>query len=170
MNLGACWRENEVSELLKQGHWPHACSAELRAHVAGCRSCRDLVLVTASFQKARAEAASAAPIQSPGLLWWRAQLRRRNTAIERVGRPLLGAQIFALAITLMAGVATLAWQVRQGFRPMAWLAELPRAIHLQALLTALLPRLGGRLWLLVPVLGALALVGSLAAFVASEKQ
>ena len=77
MILGSCVREKEVSELLRQGHWPHACTAELHAHVDGCRACRDLVLVAASFQKARAQAAGAAPLQSPGLLWWRAQLRRR---------------------------------------------------------------------------------------------
>jgi len=97
-------------------------------------------------------------------------LRRRNTAIERVARPLLGAQIFALVITLMAGAAILAWQFRQGFHLTAWLAEFPRTIHLQTLLSDLLPRLGGGLWLLVPALGALALLGTLAAFVASEKQ
>jgi hypothetical protein len=170
MNLGSCSREKEVSELLKQGHWPHACSADLRAHVDGCRVCQDLVLVTASFQKARAEAASAAPLQSPGLLWWRAQLRRRNTAIERVARPLLGAQIFALAVTLMAGAAFLAWQVRRGFSSAAWLAELPRVLHLEALLSATLPRFDGSLWLLVPVLATLALLGGVAVYLASEKQ
>jgi hypothetical protein len=170
MNLGSCSREKEVSELLKQGHWPHACPDELRVHVAGCSACGDVVRITTTFQAARTQAASAAPLQSPGLLWWRAQLRRRNTAIERVARPLLGAQIFALAVTLATGAAFLAWQVRQGFSLMAWLAELPRAIHLEALLSATLPRFDGSLWLLVPILATLALLGGVAVYLASEKQ
>jgi hypothetical protein len=170
MNLGSCSREKEVSELLKQGHWPHACSADLRAHVDGCVACGDLMRLTTAFHAARTQAASAAPLHSPGLLWWRAQLRRRNTAIERVARPLLGAQIFALAVTLMAGAAFLAWQLRRGFSLVAWLAELPRAIHLEALLSATLPRFDGSLWLLVPVLATLALLGGVAVYLASEKQ
>jgi len=100
MTLRPCSREKEVAELLERGGWPQACAPDLRAHVSGCRSCGDLVLVTETFQRARAGAAGAARLASPEAIWWRAQLRRRNAAVERVGKPILGAQIFALAINL----------------------------------------------------------------------
>src|ERR1035438_4613488 len=87
MMLRRCPREKEVKELVERGHWPQACAPELRAHVNDCRSCGELVLVTSAFQKARIEAAGAAKLGSPGVLWWRAQLRRRNEAVERIGRP-----------------------------------------------------------------------------------
>ena len=49
MRLSACSREKEVKELLELGQWPQACGAELQAHVDGCRSCREMVLVTTAF-------------------------------------------------------------------------------------------------------------------------
>jgi hypothetical protein len=170
MTLGACSREKELSELLKQGHWPQACAEELRAHVASCRACREMVLVTTTFQAARTEAASAAQLQSPGLLWWRAQLRRRNADLERIAKPLLGAQIFALAVALLGGAGFVAFQAQRGFSWIAWLQELPRSLHLESLLPAALPRLDGGFWLLVPVLATLALLGGVAVYMASEKQ
>ena len=94
MTLSGCPREREVLDLLARGHWPQACSTDLRAHVDDCRSCAEQILLTEAFQHARAEASSAANLTSPAVLWWRAQLRRRNEAVERVGRPILGAQIF----------------------------------------------------------------------------
>jgi len=83
MTLGVCSREKEVLELLKKGQWAQACPDDLHVHVAGCRACGDLVLVTEVFQNDRAKMASLAPIPSSGPLWWRAQLRRRNSAFAR---------------------------------------------------------------------------------------
>jgi len=59
MMLRACPRDKEVKELVERGQWPVAAATapELRAHVDGCRSCGDLVLVAMAFQNARAEAA-----------------------------------------------------------------------------------------------------------------
>jgi hypothetical protein len=75
----------------------------------GCERCAQEVLVTKHFQLARAEAVESAPTQPSSLLWWRAQARRRNTALERAGRPLAAAQIFALAIVASVIVAVIAW-------------------------------------------------------------
>jgi len=68
MKLNGCAYEKEVTQVLQRGGWPAACPDELRAHLAGCRSCADLVLVTASFQQERQAAVSAARISSPGAL------------------------------------------------------------------------------------------------------
>ena len=72
MMFGPCSREKEITEALKNRHWPEACDAEPRAHVNACRSCSEFVLVTHSFQRSRVESAREAGLASPGLLWWRA--------------------------------------------------------------------------------------------------
>ena len=98
MTLRACSREKDVAEMQACGHWPQACPDELRDHVSACRSCSNLVLVSSAFQSARANSAAKPNLPPPGAIWWRAQLRRRNAAVERVSRPILGAQIFALSV------------------------------------------------------------------------
>jgi hypothetical protein len=164
-----CAREKEVVGMVRRGQWPQACPTELRAHVAACRSCGELVLVTQAFQSARMQTALPR-LESAGALWWRAQLRRRSEAIERIGRPILGAQIFALAVALVLGVGLIGWALRQGFSLAAWIAELPRALHLDALLPASFPTLEGNLWLLVPLLATIALVSGVIVYLTTEKQ
>jgi len=170
MTLGACSREKEIALLLKNGQWPQACPPELQSHVAACRVCGDLVLVTGSLLRARALAASVAPLPPPGILWWRAQLRRRNANIERISRPVLGAQIFALAVTLLAAAGFVIVDAPRGSVWWTWLEELPHALRLEALLPATLLHPTGGLWLLVPALATLALLGSVAVYMGSEKQ
>jgi hypothetical protein len=138
--------------------------------VDACRACSDLVLVTATFQSARAQSAAMARLESPGALWWRAQLRRRNAAIESISRPILGAQIFALAVALVVAIGALAWQAKQGFHLISWFAQLPKALNFDALLPAAWPHLDSGVWLLVPVLATVALLGGVVVYLASERQ
>ena len=104
MTFRTCSWEHEVSQALKDGHWPEGCAQELREHVATCANCGDLVLVTQTFQQARSESEREAPDGAPGLLWWRAQLRRRNTAAERVSRPITIAESLTLVVYLLVAV------------------------------------------------------------------
>jgi len=164
-----CAREKEVEELVNRGQWPQACAEELRAHVEGCRACSDLALVAQAFQAAHASAIATPTLPSAGALWWRAQLRRRNAAIERIGRPILGAQIFAFAMVLLVAAGALAGQMRRGFDLSAWIEALPRALHLEALWPTSLSAFDGSFWYLVPVLATLALVGGVVVYFASEK-
>jgi hypothetical protein len=176
MMLLTCPREKEVKELVERGQWPQACAPELREHVDGCRSCAELALVTRAFQSARAEAAGAANPGSPGVLWWRAQLRRRNAALERIGRPILGAQIFALAVNLLLAVAFVVWQARHGLAWLTWLEQLPQTAALR--LDSLWPSdlFGSGLssvltpMVMIPALATLALLGGVVVYLASEKQ
>lgn len=177
--LRPCPRESEVRQLLERGQWQaaDATAPELRAHVAGCRSCGELVLVTQAFQQARAAAIAQARPASAGVLWWRAQLRRRNAAVERIGRPLLGAQIFAVAVNLALVVGFLVWQARNGADWLAWLQQLPQSVSFHFDTQWL-----GSLWstdaassglgtlLLISALAVLALVGGVVVYLASEKQ
>lgn len=167
MNLGGCGREKEVSELLARGYWPDACNSELRAHVASCRACQDLILVKQAFRADRQVVASAAKLESPGVLWWRAQLRRRNAAIERISRPILGAQIFAVAVSLVAAIVYMASQARRGF---GWLGQLPRALHLEVLLPDALQKYPGETWLVLSAIAMLALMSGVIVYKTSEKR
>ena len=135
MSPFTCTREREVTELLHQGYWPGACPAELRTHVETCRSCSDLVLVTQALQASRRQTLDLPRLESSGALWWRAQLRRRNAAIETVARPILGAQIFALMLLIVVAVGGLVWK---GSLVTTWLEDLPRALHLDALVPSAL--------------------------------
>lgn len=174
MRLSACPREREVKDLLHRGQWPVAAetSSELRAHVQGCRSCNELVLVTTAFQQARTEAAGSARIGSAGALWWRAQLRRRNEAVERIGKPILGAQIFALAVFLLLAVGFTAWQARYGLAWLTRLEKLPQtaALHLDTLWSFAFSGPGWVALVLIPAAATLVLLGGAVVYLASEKQ
>ena len=170
MTLFGCAREKEVAALVRLGQWPQACPAELRAHVSLCRVCEEVALVSGAFQRARAEAGSAARLEAAGPLWWRAQLRRRNAAIERIRKPILGAEIFALTITLLVAVGFLASQAGKVYGWLSWFEDLPRTLHFEALWPSMPTSVDGNLWLVVPVLALLALLSGVVVYFASEKQ
>ncbi|MGC1460961.1 MAG: hypothetical protein WA802_02090 [Terracidiphilus sp.] len=179
MRLRSCPREKEVKELVERGQWPVAAATDpdLRAHVSGCRFCSELALVSMAFQKARAEAAEVAKLGPPGVLWWRAQQRQRNAALERIGRPILGAQIFALAVNLLVAVDFVAWQARHG---LAWLTRVEQlshtaAFHLDSQWVYSLwnAAVSGSTWnwmILLPAAATLALLGGAAVYLAFEKR
>lgn len=159
MNFYLCSREKELEATLRQGYWPHACDPGLRTHVQGCRDCQDLVLVAQVLQEAKSHSEEAVPLHSPGLLWWRAQLRRRNEAIQRVTEPLT----FTAKIGLVGMLAALCVGVWQWNRFADWrnffqglsgssvshLAEFWRTLS------------GGSVWMAIVVLAGL---GTLALF------
>jgi hypothetical protein len=106
--MTACSHLPELRQSLAAGHWPHAAAPELRAHAETCARCAQEVLLTTHFQQDRAATIAAAQPGTASLLWWRAQLRRRNAALTRAGRPIAAAQIFALAVAMLAIVALIA--------------------------------------------------------------
>jgi hypothetical protein len=170
MRLGACSHEKEVAELLARGYWPEASSDELRAHVSGCRSCQDLVLVRQTFRADRAAVSSVARLESPGVLWWRAQLSRRNAAMARISKPILGAQIFAFAVIIAAAILYVVSQTRSGFGWLAWFEQLPRAFRFGALLPDALQKNQGETWLVFSGIAMLVLMSGVVAYLASEKR
>lgn len=108
MNWPACSRLDEVRAALAAGHWPQASAPDLRAHVAACTSCSQEVLITTHLQQSRAAAVATARPGSASLLWWRAQVRRRNAALERAGRPLAAAHAFALILLVVVAIGLVA--------------------------------------------------------------
>jgi hypothetical protein len=167
----ACSHGKQIAEALKNGRWPDACDMELRTHAEACRTCSDLILVTQAFQRARVEPVPTARFDSAGLLWWRAQLRQRNVAVERVGRPVTLAQTFAVLINLLVAAGFLAWQFRQGISWTSMWTGLfrPGAFYLGNWSFAAM-RFDRTLMLLIPSLGAMVLLSWLVLRLVSEKQ
>ncbi len=165
MTFRTCSCEEELTRALKDGHWPEGCTPELRAHVAGCASCVDLVLVTQTMQGARAESRHEALPGAANLLWWKAQLRQRNAATERVSRPITIAEIFAFCVMLLVAVIFVASQYRHGLRWAEWLPELApwRALHFSSAAT------GWGSLLLISGLGVLALLSGIVVYLVAEK-
>jgi hypothetical protein len=163
MSSRGCSHLNEVQQALALGHWPQACPAELRAHVQRCSRCSDEILLTNHFQLTRTETIAAARTEPPNLLFWRAQLRRRNTALERAGRPLMAAQVFALVITLAAIAAATA---------IHWNGLWDRLRDAQWTPLASLTAMRGD-WGLAPLimgLAAVAMLGGLVVYLTAERQ
>jgi hypothetical protein len=107
-----CARTAEVHELLRLGHWPQAAGTELAEHVRECRRCGEMVLLTQALCGAKARSLSDARVEPPALVWWRAQLRRKHEAVQRVERP-MRAQMLVVLAAVCVGLG-LAFQLSGG--------------------------------------------------------
>jgi hypothetical protein len=164
-----CPHEAEVQAILRQGHWPEASDPEFRKHVQTCRACSEQLLVLHAFHSARAQAMQAARVDHPNLLWWRAQLRRRNEALQRVGRPITTAQIFALCISILAAAALLRSQVGKGLSWSSWLPQSSNITHFDALSFVTSVSADWGLLLLLTGLGTVLLLSAVVVYLASDR-
>ena len=112
MTFVSCTCEKDIRELVENGQWSLAAPPELKSHAAQCRTCADLVLVATAFQCARTATIAQAKPSTAGAIWWRAQLRSRQQAFQRIQRPLLGAQVFALVAVLLPIIGFIAFESR----------------------------------------------------------
>jgi hypothetical protein len=109
-------------------------------------------------------------------LWWRAQLRRRNAAVQRIRRPLLGAQMFAFAVAVVLLGGTLMYEAIHGMPWMAavgaWFASLKQspAFRLDALWSSASAQSNASFLYLLPGAAMLLLLGGVVVYVATEKQ
>ena len=92
-----CEFESEVLAVVLQSRWPERVNADLRAHVAACAICSDVVAIAGAVDEAREETRARAAVPDSGRVWWLAQLRARREAAETAGRPITTAQVIALA-------------------------------------------------------------------------
>lgn len=117
----SCPQEKEVAISVREGRWPMACDPALRAHVGQCRRCGDFVVMALALSDARAAAVENADLAlSPGQLWWKAQLRRRNRDLQRVSAPVSVAGMLAMSISALAAVGLVFWQRTQ---IAAWISQ-----------------------------------------------
>ena len=164
-----CPHEAEVQAILRQGHWPEACDPELRKHVQACRTCSEQLLVLHAFHSARAQAMQVARVDHPNLLWWRAQLRRRNEALQRVSRPITTAQILALCISILAAAALLRSQLGKGFNWSSWLPQTSSASHFDAISFFTSVSADWGLLLLLTGIGTVLLLSAVVVYLASDR-
>jgi predicted anti-sigma-YlaC factor YlaD len=77
-----CEREQQVIEATRNGLW----TSSLRAHLRDCAHCRQTELIAASLQEDAAKAKRALDLPPAGLIWRRAQTKRREAALQRATR------------------------------------------------------------------------------------
>jgi hypothetical protein len=108
-----CCREEDVLDALTSGRWPDRADEELRAHVAACAICTDVVEVASAVLEVRNGERGDMRIPSSAVMWWRAQMRARQEAAREAARPVNVAQVVALvsvvALTVVALVALSPW-------------------------------------------------------------
>lgn len=107
MNPLHCVFEEKVAAASRSGVW----SDSLRAHVAGCRSCEDLALVT-GYLSASSQASLQAyltddPLPGADRIWHQAQVAARAAAMERALRPILWVRRISFAVSAAAVVVAL---------------------------------------------------------------
>jgi hypothetical protein len=81
-------------------------------------------------------------------------------------RPILGAELFALGMAFVVVAALTVWQAGNWS---AWFADVPTALHLDALIPSSMPE-SSTLWIMVPLLATIALLSGIVVFLASDKQ
>ena len=108
-----CSREDDVLDALSSGRWPDRTDDELRAHIATCTICTDVVAVATAVLEVRDDEPGDMRIPSSAVMWWRAQMRARQEAAREAARPVNVAQVVALvsvaALTVAALVALSPW-------------------------------------------------------------
>jgi hypothetical protein len=162
-----CSFQEKLALELRQGRLPEDWDEPLRNHVANCRSCNDLMLVTQALQHDRTETVKSARVASPGTLWWQAQVRMRNGAMERINRPVALAEKFALIILSVAFVASIAWK---GGQILGWFMGPETAAHssTQAANPALFN--GWTTFFMAAGLGTVAICAGIAVYLLREKE
>jgi hypothetical protein len=116
--------------------WPAGAESSLRAHVAECAVCQDLVVVVRAVTDDHHAAVQDAPVPSSAQVWWRAQLRARQEATRAASRPLtvvhgLAATV-GIILVVVLGAATMS-TVR------GWLPYLADLLAAARMLAAVLP-------------------------------
>jgi hypothetical protein len=124
-----CPREQDVIDAIVTGRWPDRSDESLRAHAAECAICKELVEVTSVMRLDRDGLHEQMSLPSAGQVWWRAAVRARLEASQRVARPM--SWIFGISLACAAGLAIavvqLLWspmRVAFGSSPDAWAAWL----------------------------------------------
>lgn len=136
MTARECVFEEEVLAAALQSRFPERISPEMRAHLAACSGCRDLVAVVSAIAENRDEMHAAVSTPESGRMWWMAQLRARREALEAAARPITAAQVIACACAAgLAGAcfgATSDWFQRMLRRAASGFTSFPSATALLA--------------------------------------
>ena len=92
-----CCHEDDVLDALSSGRWPDRADQTLRAHVACCAVCADIVDVAGAILDGRDDNVGDMHIPSSAVMWWRAQMRARQEAAREASRPITVAEFVGAA-------------------------------------------------------------------------
>lgn len=123
MNAPECRREQDVIHAIVTGRWPDRCDESLSAHAAECAVCKELVELASVMQLDRDRLHDAVSLPSAGQVWWRAAIRARLEASERVARPM--SWIFGMSLACAAGLAIAVVQLLWSPVELAWGSSSP---------------------------------------------
>jgi hypothetical protein len=98
--IAECEREQDVLDAIAAQRWPARCDDDLRAHVQACAVCADLVDVASALVEEHETAYQEARLPSPGIVWWRAQLRARDEDARAAARPIAFIQGIAASVAV----------------------------------------------------------------------
>jgi predicted anti-sigma-YlaC factor YlaD len=103
MRLIACSRERDVWRSVSTGDWTPA----VREHVANCRACREVALVS----RALIGLPDSVSLPDPQRIWWRTRWLESRVAAERAAKPIAVWQRVAVfvAVLCLAPLAFLDW-------------------------------------------------------------
>jgi hypothetical protein len=159
MSALVCEKENAVLEAIRLGQWQE----ELREHVADCPSCADAALAAQFLQDVRESDLASTRVPSAGWMWWRAQLRAKREAAERIVEPITIVErvAYVFAALSIAGLIFWNWSsIRAWLSPVGGAWKLT-SLSAQSYLLALWEKSG---FLMVVGAGALVLFLSLIAY------
>lgn len=160
----SCPCERDVLDLVAIGQWPARADATLRAHAAECAVCREVAAV-ATVVREWADEPQPIKVPDAAVVWYLAQVRAKEDAARRASRPVLAAQLIALATVILAVVT---------MGPSAgWYLSLLPDVSLPSLSlpSVSLPDVstwGWLAWSILAAIGALLLAGGLAWVLAED--
>jgi hypothetical protein len=125
MTQQPCPLEGKIVTAARTGVW----GAGLRAHAAECDDCAEAMLVAGALWAAGQEMETQ-PLADSSLIWWKAQIRSRRAAREKMERPLRIFEQVAPLIGLAGAIWGLAWW--SGVSPEVGLAAAAGAVLLFA--------------------------------------
>jgi hypothetical protein len=112
MNSPGCWQEQKVMEASRSGE----CSPELRAHVAECADCAEVMLVS-QFLRCNAESLSGISVPEASAVWHRSVRGSRAEALALATRPIR----WVVNVSFAAVIAGVLWVA---FIPQRWFSSL----------------------------------------------
>jgi hypothetical protein len=108
MNRTWCERESDVVEAMRRGCF----SDELRGHVGSCSICAETQPVAQMLLQSASLLGGEDAAPGAGVVWQRAQARKREIALKRAARPL----IFMRAMSVVYLVLVAAWVLHSFWR------------------------------------------------------
>ncbi len=119
MKIPFCPHEERIAGLLNENRLDS--DPSLLDHARKCTRCSEVLFAVEMLQRGRIPNLISAHTGSPGYLWWRAQLRRQNGVVEKITKPVVWAERFAL-IGMLCIAATFVFSQWGQFRD--WFSRL----------------------------------------------